>query len=66
MQIRLMGSKQECEILKNCFEEALKKQQGGYSISDLYPNRGDTNMCRVYINLNVAVNQVRGKECNRQ
>ncbi len=66
MQIRLMGSKQECEILKNCFEEALKKQQGGYSISDLYPNRGNTNMCRVYINLNVVVNQGSGKECNRQ
>ena len=55
MQIRLMGIKKECEILKDCFKTALSRLDSGYSISDLYPNRGATNMHRVYINLDLKI-----------
>lgn len=55
MQIRLMGTKKECEILKDCFKTALSRLDSGYSISDLYPNRGSTNMHRVYINLDLKI-----------
>ena len=53
MNIRIMGTKAECEAISQFFAENLSGQEA-YSISRLYPNRGNNNLYRVYIDLALA------------
>lgn len=49
MQIRVTGSKAECEALQQYFEINLSASTD-YSISRLYPNR-NSNQYRLYVNV---------------
>lgn len=53
MKIRLMGTKQECEIMAEFFRQNLVTDRA-YSVSGLYPNRGNTNMYRLYVDIDVT------------
>lgn len=52
MKVRLMGTKRECEIMQDFFRKNLQNGSG-YSVSGLYPNRGSTDMYRVYVEFNL-------------
>ncbi len=54
MKIRLMGTKRECEIMADFFRRNLQNHNS-YSVSGLYPNRGNTDMFRVYVEFNMPV-----------
>lgn len=55
MKVRLMGTKRECEIMQDFFRKNLQNGSG-YSVSGLYPNRGSTDMYRVYVEFNMPKN----------
>ncbi len=53
MKIRVMGTKAECELAQEYYREFVKNNAcvKSYSISELYANRGDSNLYRVYIDI---------------
>lgn len=55
MKICLMGTKTECEEAIKRLECKLVNSNGGYSISNLYANRGSSNMYRVYIEIEQSI-----------
>ncbi len=56
MKIRVMGTLEECTAFKNLFLEHVNKDNG-YSVSDFYQNRGNSNLYRCYIEFDpVTVN----------
>lgn len=57
MKIRIMGTKQECEAMRQFFEENLSDDVG-YSVSGLYPNRGQSNLYRIYIDLTASTSTI--------
>ena len=57
MKIRIMGTEAECEAMAQFFSEKLSGHQG-YSVSKLYPNRGNTNLHRVYIELSAVPSSI--------
>ncbi len=57
MKIRIMGTRHECEVMRDFFRKKIQNCNG-YSVSGLYPNRGSTDMCRVYIEFNVSPNTI--------
>ncbi len=57
MKIRVMGTKEECELAQEYYKEFVynNEQVQSYSISDLYANRGNSNLYRVYIDINYKI-----------
>ena len=57
MKIRVMGTKAECELAQEYYKEFVhnNEQVQSYSISDLYANRGDSNLYRVYIDITYKI-----------
>ena len=53
MKIRIMGTRAECDAMAEVFSDNLSGEEG-YSVSGFYPNRGATNLGRVYIELSVS------------
>lgn len=53
MQIRVMGTKQECEQAGNYYSKLAEDTElvSSCSISVLYPNRNSTNQYRIYIDI---------------
>ncbi len=53
MKIRVMGTKEECILAQEYYKAFLKnnKQVVVYLISELYANRGSSNLFRVYIDI---------------
>ena len=57
MKIRIMGTKAECEAMAQFFADNLS-EEAGYSISGLYPNKGNTNLYRIYVDVAVAPSSI--------
>ncbi len=57
MKIRVMGTKEECELAQEYYKEFVhnNEQVQSYSISDLYANRGNSNLYRVYIDITYKI-----------
>ncbi len=55
MKIRVMGTQEECSAFKELFLTKIDANKFSYSVSDFYPNRGDSNLCRCYIDFNPVV-----------
>ncbi len=57
MKIRVMGTKEECELAQEYYKEFVQNNDcvQSYSISDLYANRGNSNLYRVYIDINYTI-----------
>lgn len=52
MQIRVMGTKNECETAQEYYRSLEKEDNVKYvQVSQLYANRGSASMFRVYINV---------------
>lgn len=66
MKIRIMGTKDECELARKYYRE-LEKDTNVKSVvvSDLYANRGSSTVFRVYVDIEyrdvvLAQNLIRG------
>lgn len=57
MKIRVMGTKAECELAQEYYKEFATNNEcvKDYYISKLYPYRGDSNLYRVYIDINYKI-----------
>ncbi len=57
MKIRVMGTKEECILAQEYYKEFVNNNAcvKYYSISELYANRGNSNLYRVYIDINYIV-----------
>lgn len=54
MKIRVSGTKAECKLAQEYYKEFAQNNEciKDYFISKLYPNRGASNLYRVYIDIN--------------
>lgn len=54
MKIRVSGAKAECELAQEYYKEFVKNNEcvKDYYISKLYKYRGNSNLYRVYIDIN--------------
>lgn len=57
MKIRVMGTKEECILAQEYYKEFVKNNAcvKYYSISELYANRGSSNLFRVYIDITYTI-----------
>ena len=53
MKIRIMGTKEECELATKYYQELERSDENVrcMTISDLYPNRGSTTVYRLYVDV---------------
>lgn len=53
MKIRIMGTKEECELATKYYQELERSDKNVrcMTISDLYPNRGSTTVYRLYVDV---------------